>query len=357
MGFHKAILSALVMLMTVTAAAQQNAEQAKKNLSGIFRVAVTPIRVHTTLSGEDTAYIKKSFGEKIAGEGNGGAGGGRWFNDNALDEDTAYCFEQTRKAYWAGYVPFYGAQFRVRGNWYSEYMKIDSAKHAHEARCEKFQLSFYRRFPNFLKSLPKTVPGTSQPIQQGNLYKALPYEFMVSVVLPTFATKAVQGFQTNIRAVQVEMAKIAQRSDVSEMEVCAAVAVGDVAAEALRKIDNPISNGNFTTSSGTIPDDAQDDVNLYQSRIRFLAFTVSDWIAKTNGNTKLCPNFGLELEVRELAERVYAAERRLNSLSGQVDGLRTQLATLQRQQRSDEIFGTVAFWSLGFAGYRMLTPR
>ncbi len=327
-----------VNLQAVAAdAATSNQTEMQESLATIFAKAVAPAIIQKNLTAREYAYTTKNFGV--------GPGGDYHFDSAQLNRDKAFCTEQSDKAYWVGYVPFYGKQFRHQGHW--RYLKNENAAHAKHPRCKKYQVEFYKNHPQFLKENASDMSdGEHKVLKSGFIYERLPWAFL-SEIQKIYQERSLALVKSELSLVGAEMAKIAKNPSAPQMLVCAAVAISDVAR-------NAVSVEKHMSGIDERFDESEQEI--YSRRLKFLAFTISDWIAKTGGNSSLCPNFGLELKVDELTSRVDAAEQRLIELENEVTELRVEVNQLKGDQSKNFIFTMLGFWYVGYAGHTLISP-
>ena len=213
--------------------------------------------------------------------------------------------------------------------------KFSRMVNADHPRCQKFKVSYY---PNHKKDL--------KAYSNDELHYFLP--------IAMFDKKSVDSakiwgkeFEKLISSRQKlalkHLEEVSGDNTKSAMEVCAAVALTDINESLTASLQNEYYIGYSVKEA----------ISTYELRLKYLAMTVGDWYAKTKGNSNICPNFGLELKVNELSDRVNVAEQKIVSLANSNNKLRDELKRMNKHQDA----GVIGLLAAGFVGYKVLTPR
>ena len=253
--------------------------------------------------------------------------------ESVAHKELIYCLDST-----TGYTPHY--------------------KHLEEPVCQKFKPEHYLNNPTVLSKDyhgPKWTDGFSRntdgyvlhrswaemfreegdSYKENKLYASLP-EVYVDYARDEFGRAFSKNLMPLVEKVKSQAEELSKDKALSHMETCAGVA--------LIQISSPLANLGSDPSNLENYEEYIRQTGIYKTRLRYLTYTISDWVAKTGGNSDLCPNFGLELQVNELYDRLESAEARAEANMNQ---LRKEMRT-QGHLTASEIF------TLGFAGYVLL---
>lgn len=277
-------------LMVLPGLSQANSTLVQKRLKNMFEAASLPILAHDTFNRGLDEFKKKN--DILPKEG--------------VDWAALYDFCMHEKYIWS-LVPM-------------STKKFDRMVNANHPRCRQFRVDNYPSFQQYLSHYPKD-----------ELHFDLRTE--LDVATREIFTKALYKtlWKAQERSYNI-IVKYSVDKRLSAMEVCAAVALAQISEDFNRDVSRMYD---------------------YQTRLKFLALSVSDWYVRTKGNTKICPNFGLELRVDELTKRVERAEANIAKALVENAELRKEIQKINSRGNAS----AAAFLTLGFLGYRALTPR
>ena len=308
--------------------------EVERNLAKIFTVAQIPVDFETAVAQKFQTFLKDAGFEKLDVTLERALPFDYFAVESVAHKEFSYCLDPTTV-------------------WNHPY--TSHYKHLDEPVCQKFQPEYYKNNPTVLK---KTYHGPSwtdgfrrdedgyvlhrswaEMFREGGdsykaneLYASLP-EVYVDHVRDEFGSAFSKNLIPLAEKVKSGAEEVSKDKTLSHMETCAAVA--------LIQISSPLASLNSDPNHLSDYEEYIRQTAIYKARLRYLTYTISDWVAKTGGNSDLCPNFGLELQVNELYGRLEGAEARAEA----------NMKQLRKEMRFKGQVTTAEILALGFAGY------
>ena len=308
--------------------------EVERNLVKIFTVAQIPVDFETAVAQKFQTFLKDSGFEKLDVTLERALPFDYFAVESVAHKEFSYCLE-SNSVWNHPYTVHY--------------------KHLDEPVCRKFKPEHYINDPTVLKKTyhgPRWTDGFRKDedghvlhrswaemfreggdvYQANELYASLP-EVYVDHVRDEFGSAFSKNLIPLAEKVKSEAEEASKDKALSHMETCAAVA--------LIQISSPLANLNSDPKHLSDYEEYIRQTAVYKARLRYLTYTISDWVAKTGGNSDLCPNFGLELKVDELYGQLDRAEARAEA----------NMKQLRKEMRIRGYVTTAEILTLGFAGY------